>query len=197
MIDKEAILLDTDCRQLVKWLGLDVVRMGATEYIPCLSQPHHSTEGRNSKGKARYTHNMVTKDGCYCFTCHEHLDAISIVQKYHECYGGEASFVAACREISEFLGNPAKYMDSNIKRKSFPYTNEELYEMGFSQDSRRILQTLFYEEPKVFEWIVRSVQEETEKKLLHLRTQLVNQVFIKLIDERVALIEREKGRSYI
>ena len=197
MIDKEAILLDTDCTQLVKWLGLDVVRMGSTEYIPCLSEPHHSTEGQHSKGRAKYTHNMVTRDGCYCFTCHEHLDAISIVQRYHECYGGDASFVNACKEIATFLGNPSKYMDGTIKRKNFPYTNDELHDFGFSAEAKRYLQELFYAEPKVFQWIVRCVQEETEAKLLHLRTQLVNPVIIKLIDERVGVIEREKGRSYI
>lgn len=196
MIDKDALRADCDCRGLAKWLGLEVVKMGSTEFIPCLSDPHHSIEGRNSRGKKKYTHNMVTHDGCYCFTCHERLDAISMVQRYHECYGGDASFMSACREIAEFLGNPSRY-EVESKRKSFPYTNDDLQAFGISTDTRRSLSELFYEEPKMFSKLVNQVQEETEQKLLSLRTKLSNPVVISEIDDRIGVIEKEKGRSYI
>ena len=196
-IDKEGLLSDCDCRGLVKWLGLDVHKMGSTEFIPCLSEPHHGTEGRNSRGKNPYTHNMVTRDGCYCFTCHERLDAISIVQQYHSLYGGDTTFVNACKEIATFLGNPSRYMESDRKIKQFPYTNEELQAFGFSTEARRILMDLFFEDSKAFSKVVSSVLEETEAKLRDLRSKLFNEKVIHVIDERLAVIEQEKGRSYI
>lgn len=74
-IDKERLLEDVDALTVCETLGIQTETHGSTIYCECTSGLHKET---------KINHCKLFSNGCYCFTCNNRKDTVSIVMDYYK-----------------------------------------------------------------------------------------------------------------
>lgn len=74
-INKERLLEDVDALTVCETLGIQTATHGSTIYCECTSGLHKET---------KINHCKLFSNGCYCFTCNNRKDTVSIVMDYYK-----------------------------------------------------------------------------------------------------------------
>ena len=121
IIDRELLLEEADARTVAEYLGMEVVRKGAHDFICC---PGH--EKRLGRPDTNISNCILTDKGYRCFACNKSVNIIDMTMEFTGC-----SYPEALNMIADACGGSALYKtDGKISKDITPKIMLSAYDLS-------------------------------------------------------------------